>query len=179
MYWRCRELLLTSEPWVDPIGFDRLVKYIELCEGWYPGLKLARGPELYGQIGIKLSDRERWAATHCANRITGSVMGWINEGGIFNRFTGVILAGGDVLFAPAMVKSIQEDGVLARLEPDGEMVFIRSTPHTVYDHNLDSTQNDQFSYRSSKHKFAFKKSIDLFPDWNCRWACSWSFGEAS
>ena len=179
MYWRCRELLLTSEPWVDPVGFDRLVKYIELCEGWYPGLKLARGPGLYGQIGTKLSDRDQWAVTHCANKITGAVVEWINEGGVFNKLTGVILAGGDVLFAPAIVKSIQEDGVLASLEPDGEMVFIRSTPHTVYESNLEFAPSDQVGSRSFKNKFAFKTRIDLFPDWNCRWACSWSFGEAS
>lgn len=179
MYWRCRELLLTSEPWVDPVGFDRLVKYIELCEGWYPGLKLARGPGLYGQIGTKLSDRDQWAATHCANSIPSTVRDLINHGGIFNKFTGAILAGGDVLFTPAMVKSIQKDGVLAKLEPDGEIAFIRSTPYTVYESGLESESEDQVAFRSLKYKFAFKKSIDLFHDWNCRWACSWAFEEAS
>jgi hypothetical protein len=47
VYWKCRKLFLTTEPWTDPIGFERLSKYIELCEGWYPGLKQARDPGAY------------------------------------------------------------------------------------------------------------------------------------
>jgi hypothetical protein len=45
MYWRCRSMLLTSEPWQDPEGFRHLTEYINICERWYPELRQSSNRE--------------------------------------------------------------------------------------------------------------------------------------
>jgi len=136
LYWMCRAKLLESEPWVDPFGFDRLSKYIEMCHGWYPGLQHAQSQEQY-IIARPLSRRplsatEEWAITHCGRPITDEEADAINR---FNRHSGaapgVILRGGDVGCMPAKVKNIGTDGVLGAIYPSEEYTFIKSTPHIL------------------------------------------------
>ena len=45
VYWNCRALLLQSESWSDPNSFNQLIRYIELCERWYPTLKKCKSKE--------------------------------------------------------------------------------------------------------------------------------------